>query len=209
MRVYHFIDSKYGLENIRNRQLKISNLMKLNDPFELLSVNTSEKDFRQAILLMKEELSINQGIICFSASWRSPVQWAHYADSHKGICLGFDIPKKYLSKIIYTPRRFDAPKNLNEKFMKKLLCTKFTHWKYEAEHRLWAALNTEESGFYFREFDNDLKLKQVIVGAESKLTRQNVSDALGGLKHEVKVFKTRPAFSTFKIVEQRNRKLWA
>lgn len=41
------------------------------------------------------------GILCFSKNWNNPVQWAHYADKHKGFCLGFDVPDEHPTKVTY------------------------------------------------------------------------------------------------------------
>ena len=38
MRLYHFINKKYGLESLSLKRLKIAQIDKLNDPFELLGV---------------------------------------------------------------------------------------------------------------------------------------------------------------------------
>ena len=44
MRVYKFLNAKYGLEALKNRRLKIARISDLNDPFELLGVNLSDSD---------------------------------------------------------------------------------------------------------------------------------------------------------------------
>jgi hypothetical protein len=36
MRVYHFINEEYGLDDLRRRRLKIATILELNDPFETL-----------------------------------------------------------------------------------------------------------------------------------------------------------------------------
>lgn len=208
MRVYHFIGSQHGLENIKNRHLKVSNLMDLNDPFEFLGVDTSNKIFKLALKNTKKQLSKYNGIICFSKKWRNPVQWAHYAHSHKGLCLGFDIPDSILVKVEYIKNRLDPPQELNEEFMRKLLRTKFTHWKYEAEHRIWVGLSKSVNGLYFKVFSDDLVLKEVIVGANSEVSREDVKETLGNIADSVEVFKTRPANKTFTMVRQRKLKLW-
>ena len=48
---------------------------------------------RHALYLKSRETFIRaSGLLCFSRHWYSPALWAHYADNHKGMCLGFDIP---------------------------------------------------------------------------------------------------------------------
>ena len=124
--------------------------------------------------------------------------------------MAFEIPDKWLMKVEYQPKRMPCPTNIDFDFMNRVLSTKFSHWKYEKEYRIFINLDPaeEENGLYFSEFSEDLILKQVIVGCNSKITRNDISKALGNLIGEVDVFKARPAFNTFNIVMNRNKKLW-
>ena len=88
MRVYHFINDKYGLKDLAERHLKIARIMEINDPFEFLGVDLSDRDFRRAMKETKEDLSKSNGLLCFSKNWKNPVLWGHYADKHRGIALG-------------------------------------------------------------------------------------------------------------------------
>lgn len=105
MRLYHFINEKYGLEDLREKHLKVARISDLNDPTEFLAADLSNGEFREAMESMKESLSNDHGILCFSENWRSLVQWAHYADRHTGLCLGFDIPDHSLKKVSYSENR--------------------------------------------------------------------------------------------------------
>lgn len=49
MRVYHFVNAEFGLDDIRRRRLKIATLNDLNDPFELFGVHLGD-EFRKALL---------------------------------------------------------------------------------------------------------------------------------------------------------------
>lgn len=100
-RVYHFVNREFGLQNIQNRRLKISTLLGLNDPFELLSSSVKNKTVRSLFNTAKSIFDKKFGIICFSNSSQSPVQWAHYADRNKGVCLGFDVRSDLLTDIEY------------------------------------------------------------------------------------------------------------
>lgn len=48
MRVYYYTSEQHGLSNIINKRIKISLLNELNDPFEFLGVDLSDKEFREA-----------------------------------------------------------------------------------------------------------------------------------------------------------------
>lgn len=210
MQLYHFRDEKYGIKSLEERRLKIARIQELNDPFEFLGCDLSDKSKRQAFNLMKTNLSKSNGIVCFSRNWTSPVQWAHYSNNHRGICLGFEIPKEWLLKVDYKLTRLVCPKNYDIEFMKKVLSTKFSHWEYEKEYRLFISLDptAEEKGLYYTNFSKMLKLNRIIVGYESRLSRNDIKEALGDLHDKVEVFKARPAFKTFNIVINKNEKLW-
>ncbi|MFT0139537.1 DUF2971 domain-containing protein [Alcanivoracaceae bacterium MT1] len=217
MRVYHFVNREYGIQDLQKRRLKIARFHELNDPFELFGVEFSNEDIRRAFRKMKDEITKNRGLICFSKSWHNPVQWSHYADKHQGLCLGFDVPDHHLGEVSYSRKRLVAdteklanPRNLTLSLAKRFLFTKYSHWSYENEVRWFVSLDkdTEENGLYFLEFSDSLRLKEVIVGSESDVSRQDVFDALSGYSEDVDCFKARLAFKSFKVVRQRMESLW-
>src|ERR1700686_3023361 len=91
MRLYHFLNAEYGLLNIQHRRLKIGGINALNDPFEFFGVATKSTSLRLRYQRLKEGLNDYMGLVCFSADWNNPVQWSHYADHHRGVCLGFEL----------------------------------------------------------------------------------------------------------------------
>jgi hypothetical protein len=217
MRVYHFVNAVHGLDDIKQRRLKIATLHDLNDPFELLALNLSDAAVRRAFAAMKGELSRTRGLLCFSRRWNNPVQWSHYADRHKGLCLAFDIRDELLGEVNYSRRRLAIeaerllrPRDIDEDTARKLFFTKFSHWRYEAEIRSFVTLEErdQKTGLYFADFSHDVKLVQVIVGAVSQLTRQDITGALRELAPQVECFKVRLAFKSFGVVRQRNASLW-
>jgi len=183
--------------------------MELNDPFEFLGVDLSDREFRKALKKTKADISKTKGILCFSKTWRNPVLWGHYADKHKGICLGFEVPRSVLGKVKYVDSRPSRPDVLDEAFMKRLLFTKFSHWQYEQEYRVYVQLEEEIDGLYYSEFSDQLALKRVIVGDQSSITRSQVSDALGSLVNDVEMFKARAGFRSFEVVRNKNSAMWA
>lgn len=217
MRVFHFVNEPYGLEDIRRRRVKIATLNELNDPFELFGVRLADAPLRRAFHAMKDTLALNRGLLCFSRDWHNPVQWSHYAAKHTGLCLGFDIPDKHLGEVVYSRRRlvaeaeaFRDPKQLDPEIARRFLFTKYSHWRYENEVRCFVTLKDKdpETSLYFAEFSDNLRLKLVIVGALSSVTRETLQTALGDLSPSVETFKARLAFKTFRVVRQRDRKLW-
>lgn len=218
MRVFHFIGAEYGLEDLRMRRLKVATLHELNDPFELFGVSLADESVRRAFAAMKDQLASNRGLLCFSRDWHNPVQWSHYAAKHTGMCLGFDIPNEHLGAIKYSRQRlvvetesFRNPRQLDADVARRFLFTKYSHWRYENEVRSFVTLEEKDpkKGLYFAQFSEKLRLATVIIGANSPVTRATLKEALGDLSSEVEVFKTRLAFKTFRVVHQRNSKLWA
>jgi len=211
MRVYQLFSEKYAKENLKNQRLKISLFADLNDPFELLSVEL-KKNIRTTFQRWKESINKKYGVLCFSRSWKSPVLWSHYADKHKGICLGFDTPDTLLKKVIYKGERLpsDVKKELNEgnlngRVEEKLLITKFEHWQYEEEERVILPLDKayKEKELYFVNFCDNLKIKEVIVGARCKINKAELEKSIETSLSAVLSTKARLAFKTFEVTKDR------
>ena len=106
MKAYHFLPANYGLANLQRRHLKVATIPELNDPFELLCLDLSDPELRSAMRAWKAEIGRRFGLLCFSRTWRNPVQWSHYADRHRGLCLGFELPESdYARDVTYSGRR--------------------------------------------------------------------------------------------------------
>lgn len=216
-RVYHFVDPEFGLADLRQRRLKIATIEDLNDPFELRAMALSDPHKRWAIGEWRRDLSARIGMLRFSANWKNPVQWTHYAKKHTGVCLGFDIPKQFLMQVQYQsklhPDLVTAARGKSaegESAVLKLLSTKYSHWRYEREVRMFVDLenHNKEGDLYFYNFDEDLKLTDAIVGARSEITRHQLTEALGDLSQSVITTKARLAFRSFNVVRQRKASLW-
>ena len=83
------------------------------------------------------------GILSLTTNRNNFLMWSHYTESHKGICIGFDVNKVNdivsgtLGPVIYDDKL--PIKHLNNKvteFIKGLLFTKSNVWEYEDEYRL-------------------------------------------------------------------------
>lgn len=215
MRLYHFLNAEYGLLNIHNRRLKIARINELNDPFEFLGVATRNPNMRRRYQRLKDGLNDHMGLVCFSANWNNPVQWSHYADRHRGVCLGFEVSAQ-AHKVTYVAERLLArPSTMKsegpkaEAHVTEILTTKFEHWSYENEYRLFPQLQERDpTGFYFLGFDNQVALREVIVGHRSPITRHDLDEVLGTLARKVHSYKARLAFRSFNVVRQKNDRLW-
>ncbi len=219
MRVYHFMNSKYGLQALRRKRLKLALIDQLNDPFELLGIASRDPEERKAFAEVKAGLAKYSGMLCFSGKWSNPVQWSHYSDRHRGLCLGFEVPDEMLTPVKYRAKRLRPdPRIINEmraespaaqEMMLQLVTTKFSHWRYENEYRLFVQLEEkDEKGLYFADFSDKLVLCEVIVGSAATISRAKLKSALGRAAKHVVVCKARLAFQSFRVVKQRRDALW-
>jgi Protein of unknown function (DUF2971) len=174
MRVYYMTSADHAFSNLQHGRLKIAEFEDMNDPFECLAVDLRKGELRQAFFNVKSELAKTRGAICFSRGYSNPVLWSHYADKHRGVCLGFDVPNalvmpmKYDAKRLpeFLPHLLTGDQSAQEQAMNRLLSTKFADWRYENEVRLFASLDERDpkSGHCFVEFGDKLKLKEVLLG---------------------------------------------
>ena len=94
---------------MRLRRLKLAMLEDMNDPFELLGIELKTPEDRAFFQeQLKPEMNRTIGLLCFSRKWSNPVLWSHYADKHRGLCLGFDIPDLRAKEVTYVGRRLKA-----------------------------------------------------------------------------------------------------
>jgi hypothetical protein len=124
--------------------------------------------------------------------------WAHYADSHKGICLGFEIAEDYYKEVNYIsePLPFAGP---SLETVNQMLYTKFDDWKYEGEVRIAATLEEKENGLAFKNFDEHMTLNSVIVGAACFVEFETVQRAVGPYACSVSITKARRSWTKFEM----------
>lgn len=203
MRLYKLLSCKYGLRALREQRLKISEVGGLNDPFELIPFDLSNPDLRHAILKSRDEIGRGRGLLCFSRHWHNPVLWSHYAEGHRGLCLGFDVPDDRPQAVDYVegPIRFTR---IDLDVANQMLFTKYEHWRYEEEFRMWANLEEKSGAHYFLGFGEHLRLSEVIAGAGCLVSRRKLLEALGPRQSGVTFAKARLAFDAFRVVEDEN-----
>ena len=93
---------------------------------------------------MRESIGKSFGIYSLTTKRNNFLMWSHYANSHRGICMGFNTKILFdQTRPIFTPVTYqeDLPNRSifddNETdFVKQLLATKSTVWEYEEEYRL-------------------------------------------------------------------------
>ncbi len=209
LRVYHLTTTDHAISNIGLSRIKLARFSDLNDPFELLAVNFREREVRTVVRDFKSTYDSHTGLLCFSADWTNPVLWSHYGQKHRGICLGFDIERSLAEKVRYEDERLlaelsdnEQPHEIDKKLQKLLLCTKYRHWHYEEERRVFVKLKEakREGSLYFYPIDEQLRLAEVILGPQCDLPIDEVRDLAKARHPNAITFKSRLAFKFFSVV---------
>jgi hypothetical protein len=228
MRVYKFLRAEFALQDLRKRQIKISTFPDINDPFELLGGLRSDHELSEPKRLVISRLNDWCGALCFSRDWHNPMLWSHYADKHKGICLGleitasaevneplyvahreqFDTDMRTLLRVADSRVRGHTPSDKElgacEQATKRTLLTKFDAWRYEDEVRVFIELKPEQQqgGLFFAEFDQQIQPSTVILGPRCSEPRQMVEAAIGGYSPPITVIHTMLSPTSFEVVDQ-------
>jgi Protein of unknown function (DUF2971) len=214
MKLFHLSPFEFAITNIALRRLKISRIGDLNDPFELLPIDLRDKKVRAAVRSTRLDIDKTTGMICFSSTWENPVLWSHYADKHRGIALGFELPENFVIPVTYADTLLNADieaimtagdVDLTSDFVRTFLATKYADWKYENESRVFLRLDpaTSEGGLFFAKFGPKLKLVEVVLGARCPTPIKRVRDLVKSYPYKVHVKRARIAFTKFCVVENR------
>lgn len=211
MRVYYMTSAKWAEVILKERRLKLSRFFEANDPFELNLIDARPKDTRRYARLIADHFNNNVGFICFGASWKSPVTWAHYAEKHSGVCLGFDVEDHLLTQIEYTSEKISVPfgahlpeHGLTAELLIKVRKTKATDWSYEREYRVEATLERADpkTGLFYTDFGPQIQLREVVIGHRCTWSIASARQLIGEVPLSVRICKARPAFGKFEMVEQ-------
>ena len=174
-----------------------------NTIFESLRNNSPDTIVRKAIEKIMNEI----GVKCFTPNNANILMWSHYAKSHTGICLEFDIlsdPAFFVCpiKIVYSD---DYPQleYTGKNFVTKLLQTKSKVWEYEQEVRVY---KPQSNNYTF----NPIALKSVTFGCNTSNPQQLIDTIRNNkdLQH-VNFFqcKTNPKQFKLDIVPYKNSSL--
>lgn len=159
---------KRDLQSLKNDTFWASNTKQLNDPYEgFISI----KDYQQQLNNLKNIFSQHRahltlieqslkniidmkdtklGILSLSKRYDDELLWAHYANSHKGFCIEYDLdrllskqnPKHRFFDIQYSDKipNLDFSQLLGQNdpdiLIKKMLGYKSQRWEYEQELRI-------------------------------------------------------------------------
>ncbi|MEI8385936.1 MAG: DUF2971 domain-containing protein [Nitrosomonadaceae bacterium] len=211
MRVYYMTTANWAETILQERRLKQSRFFESNDPFELMLIDSRNQYVRKISKMIATHHNKTIGMLCFGKTWSSPVMWAHYAEKHTGVCLGFEVEDKQLTEVAYTDDKIKVefgehlPRHgLSAELLNRVLTTKATDWRYEQEVRALAELKTPDpsNGLYYTDFGEQIQLREIIIGHRCEWTIAHVIAMLGDVVTPVRICKARPAFGSFQMIEQ-------
>jgi len=193
MIVYRYLPEEFGLRALQQQKWKIARLLELNDPFDcqpILSRNSGADEVLASDDAYFRELYDSIGILCYCSSINDPVIWSHYADSHRGIALGFEFkPTDGLLKVKYP--KYDSRAHLDgddldrlkkenyDEALLKVVSDAFTKkaksWEYEREYRHFIYLKGCDmiGSHYFRDMPLP-NLRRIVLGVRSHVTESDV-----------------------------------
>jgi hypothetical protein len=211
---YQFLSSCNAISNLERRMIKVSTIKKVNDLFELQPYLRVSKEEKKLFGNIRSRVADTYGMACFSTDWQEPIMWGHYADSNKGVVLGFElISNRFdMREVQYPSARkrisLDPQTITNEQYIDAVGFIKYEGWSYEKEHRFFVKLDEclTIEGNYFLRFGNDLKLKTVIIGPEhpSKEKKKTYAQSAKYITDLVKqadaeLIVARAEFGTYKV----------
>ena len=154
------------------------------------------KEFNKMVDDAIEKIRHSILISCFSLRNDSILMWSHYAQSHRGVCIEYEVDDDNFKKITYSkkPIRFKLSKileyilghefsgtkiNYSDNsflFAVEPVLTKFKDWKYEKEVR--CAYSSDEKNYGIHDgiddegkkiwlFDMPVNIKRIYIGCEA------------------------------------------
>jgi hypothetical protein len=212
--VYKYTKFDDGMNKILLKQsLKFSDPTTYNDPFDcnekLLNIAYTDELVDQTIAKIGKGLSRQQRrylkrnwsnsaninkimrdvrkeykLTCFSETNNEVIMWSHYAESHSGMCIGFNFPYLYENKFILCSVKYldeilplDAQTD-TLRIILYWLTTKSIAWSFEKEIRAITKAQTVND-HEFLAFDSKY-IKEIVFGC--RVSSQQINEAIHRLK---------------------------
>ena len=137
------------MDSLLNDYFFFSEISRLNDPLDIPLIEISNKESKDWIGIERDEIKV----LSLTQEENNTLMWAHYADAHKGICIGYRITSlpKFVgwNFIKYVPENFDRNKmNKGRGLIPAGFFSKHINWKYEKEVRLVTYKNNNNKIYY-------------------------------------------------------------
>jgi len=164
--LYRYLPACYALDALQTGLWKVGRTAELNDPadFRPYAVPLDETDSGRTFAKesgdrMMESFAKLWGVLSFSETIEDPVVWSHYADSHRGIALGFELDENdpyLLFQVTYSTEvaeldvmEFAQAQSTSEpstvvRVLRGAFGRKFASWSYEREWRALVRLDRRD-----------------------------------------------------------------
>lgn len=209
---------EHTLNMLKKGELFFPSVAKLNDPYETaMPIIFKDKDiifekfshdetynspiYKELCETYNYFRTENSGLLCLSLENTIFLMWSHYADGHKGICVGIDLYNlvteinSNIQEIDYIQefKKIDSTKDILEGFS-SLMFVKAEDWIYEKECRI---LSTK---YVNKTYCAKQHIKEVILGANiSEKDEKEVLAIVNEYIPNCKVYKVRLSNIKFKL----------
>ena len=208
IRVYKYLDARWGLVALCDRRLKISEIGKTNDHWECQPHDMSNPITAHGLQQVIAHFAPTMGLLCFSKVPSSPVMWSHYAAGDEGLCLAFDVPSndgnggELLLEVTYQAALFTSPGtgDFSQEDVKRIFLTKNENWSYEEEIRWFPSLRDRINGLAFMEFGPQLSLCEVLLGPKCTLEAKALRRVLGPEFAKVPTHRTKYSKVMYRVI---------
>lgn len=106
MILYKYVSREAAVKILETGSIGFTQSSYFNDPFDTPSYPRQESEsiedrlFGDIKLMAKERLwETNTGVLSLTRTPTNPLMWAHYADKHRGVVLGFDMNEMGLTDV--------------------------------------------------------------------------------------------------------------
>lgn len=93
---HYFSGNEYSINNLLGGNITFSHINYFNDPCEI-ALLPDEELFVTKNSDMRYKYEVLVRVFCFSQTFKNPLMWGHYGNSHEGFCVGYD--KKEIENI--------------------------------------------------------------------------------------------------------------
>jgi hypothetical protein len=150
----------------------------------------------------RKQVNERYGIYCLTTKNDNLLMWSHYANSHRGFCVGFDKFKLFetaqgmIGKITYST---DFPKvpMFEEGIggLTQLIMTKSEHWEYEDEYRITKSSASRKTLI----LDNSA-FKEIILGCNiDPKSREEIISVVKAKSTSIKIYDSKIDDKEFKL----------
>ena len=142
IRLYHYTKAEYLEQLFATRRLKLTDITRTNDPAEYSPTIIGEnQSIYHLVMNIIEKCKNAKPFLILSCSrlMSSLSMWGNYADSHKGVCLVFDIPiiEEYYKGDFYVAKLENGVRLIRVTYSSSRLGLKCSDYGLEKNEKGW------------------------------------------------------------------------